>query len=261
MCSGCARSHPATTERRVSPSLPPLPATEGERLAKRVAALRGCSRAEAERLIEGGWVRVDGEVVTQPPHRVHASQRIDIAPDIAPDARPEPLRPATLLWHRRAGEPAPVPSADARWSADPSFERLLPRHLRALHAPLPLPAHAAGLLVLTQDVRIARRLQDERALPQQEWQLDFDGTLDDSRVAALQHAAGSVCKLSVGSRSTTRTRLRAVGHAPGVGERLAAACAQLVLPAVAAKRLRIGRIALGALPEGQWRFLQPFERF
>lgn len=257
MCSACARSHPATIERRVNPSVPPHPATEGERLAKRVAALRGCSRAEAERLIEGGWVRVDGEVVTQPPHRVHASQRIDIAPD----ARPEPLRPATLLWHRRAGEPAPVPSADARWSADPSFERLLPRHLRALHAPLPLPAHAAGLLVLTQDARIARRLQDERALPQQEWQLDFDGTLDDSRVAALQHATGSACKLSVGSRSATRTRLRAVGHALDVGEQLAAACAQLGLPAVAAKRLRIGRIALGALPEGQWRFLQPFERF
>ena len=115
--------------------------------------------------------------------------------------------------------------------------------------------------MLTQEARIARRLQDERALPQQEWQLDFDGTLDDTRVAALQHAAGSACKLSVGSRSAIRTRLRAVGHALDVGGRLAAACAQFGLPAVAAKRLRIGRIALGALPEGQWRFLQPFERF
>lgn len=257
MCSACARPHPATIERRVSPSVPPLPATGGERLAKRVAALRGCSRAEAERLIESGWVRVDGQVVVQPQHRVHGSSRIDVAPH----ARPEPLRPATLLWHRRAGEPAAVPSADARWNADPSHECLLPRHLRALHAPLPLPDHATGLLVLTQDGRIARRLQERRAMPQQEWQLDFDRTLDDTRVAALQHAAGSACKLSIGSRSATRTRLRAVGHALDVGERLAAACAQVGLPAVAAKRLRIGRIALGPLPQGQWRFLQPFERF
>ena len=41
-----------------------------ERLARRVAALRGCSRAEAERLILGGWVRVDGAVQDQPPTRV-----------------------------------------------------------------------------------------------------------------------------------------------------------------------------------------------
>ncbi|GAB4206329.1 MAG: rRNA pseudouridine synthase [Tibeticola sp.] len=236
---------------------PPPPASEGERLAKRVAALRGCSRAEAERLIEGGWVWVDGEVVTLPQHRVHGNERIDIAPD----ARAASLRPATLLWHRRSGETAASPPADARWSADPSRERLLPRHLRALQTPLPLPAGAAGLIVLTQDARIAQRLGDERALPQQEWQLDFDGMLDDTRVDALQRATGAACKLSVGSRSATRTRLRAVGHAPALGERLAEACADLGLPAVAAKRLRIGRIALAVLPEGQWRFLQPFERF
>jgi 23S rRNA pseudouridine2604 synthase len=240
-------------------SLPaaPCPAAKGERLAKRVAALRGCSRAEAERLIAGGWVRINGEAVTQPQHRVQSSDRIDIAAD----ARAEPPRPATLLWHRCAGEPALAPPAESHWGTDPSHERLLPRQLRALQTPLPLIAEAAGLLVLTQDARLARRLQDERALPQQEWQLDFDRALDDAQVDALQRATGPVFKLSIGSRSAARTRLRAVSHAADAGQRLAWACAQVGLRVVAMKRQRIGRIALGALPEGQWRCLQPFERF
>lgn len=222
-----------------------------------MSALRGCSRAQAERLIDGGWVRVDGEVVTQPQHRVHSNERIDIAPD----ARLEPTRPATLLWHRHAGDTALTPLADAHWSADPSRERLLPHQLRALQTLLPLPAHAAGLLVLTQDAQIAKRLQDQRTLAQQEWQLDFDGALDDALIAALQRASGAHCKLSIGSRSAARTRLRAVSQAATVGEQLAAACAQIGQPALAMKRLRIGRIALGALPAGQWRYLQPFEKF
>ena len=37
----------------------------GERLSKRVMALRQCSRSEAERFIAGGWVRVNGVVVAQ----------------------------------------------------------------------------------------------------------------------------------------------------------------------------------------------------
>ncbi len=48
---------------------------EPVRLAKRVAALVPCSRSEAEQYIEGGWVRVDGQVVEEPTS-VHISQRL-----------------------------------------------------------------------------------------------------------------------------------------------------------------------------------------
>ena len=43
---------------------------EGVRLAKRVAAAAGCSRREAELLIESGAVRVDGEPALVPQSRV-----------------------------------------------------------------------------------------------------------------------------------------------------------------------------------------------
>ena len=50
---------------------------EGERLAKRVAALVPCSRREAEQYIAGGWVRVDGQVVEEPQFRV-LGQRVTL---------------------------------------------------------------------------------------------------------------------------------------------------------------------------------------
>ena len=61
---------------------------EGIRLAKRVAALAGCSRREAELLIENGAVRVDGQPALVPQARVHAHQQVEIESG----ARPEPRR-------------------------------------------------------------------------------------------------------------------------------------------------------------------------
>jgi len=51
---------------------------EGVRLAKRVAALAGCSRREAELLIENGAVRVDGAPALLPQSRVLAHQQVEI---------------------------------------------------------------------------------------------------------------------------------------------------------------------------------------
>ncbi|MEO7642177.1 MAG: S4 domain-containing protein, partial [Ramlibacter sp.] len=71
---------------------------EGIRLAKRVVELRGCSRREAEQLIEGGWVRVDGVVVEEPQFRV-AQQKVEIDPD----ASLMELVDVTLLLHKPPG--------------------------------------------------------------------------------------------------------------------------------------------------------------
>ena len=68
------------------------------RLAKRVAELRACSRREAELLITGGWVKVDGIVVEEPQFRV-ADQRIEIDPQ----ADPSQAEPVTLLLHKPPG--------------------------------------------------------------------------------------------------------------------------------------------------------------
>ncbi len=63
-------------------SAPGRPPDEAIRLAKRVAADAGCSRREAELLIENGAVRVDGQRAETPESRVRPGQRVEIeAPD------------------------------------------------------------------------------------------------------------------------------------------------------------------------------------
>ena len=72
--------------------------TDSIRLSKRVAELRACSRREAEQIITGGWVRVDGVVIEEPQFRV-ADQHIAIDPQ----ANPAQAEPVTLLLHKPPG--------------------------------------------------------------------------------------------------------------------------------------------------------------
>ena len=72
--------------------------SEPVRLARRVAELAGCTRADAEQYIRNGWVRVDGQVVEAPQHRV-SGERVELDPD----ATLEAVEPATILLHKPAG--------------------------------------------------------------------------------------------------------------------------------------------------------------
>ena len=72
---------------------------EGIRLAKRVAALAGVSRREAELLIENGAVRVDGVPQMLPQSRVLPHQRVEIEAGV----KPQPVEPVTLLLYKPAG--------------------------------------------------------------------------------------------------------------------------------------------------------------
>src|SRR5688572_18547773 len=85
-----------------------VPVDEPVRLSKRVVALTGCSRSQAQQYIEGGHVLVDGEVVDEPQFMVHGQE---VA--LAPDAKLAPIEPATLLLHRPAG----VAVDPAGWAA------------------------------------------------------------------------------------------------------------------------------------------------
>ena len=73
--------------------------TDSVRLAKHIADTKGCSRREAEQLIEGGWVRVDGNVVEEAGFRLAAGQQTEIDPD----AKPVPVDPVTIHWDKPAG--------------------------------------------------------------------------------------------------------------------------------------------------------------
>lgn len=243
--------------------------TESIRLAKRLAAELPCSRRDAELYIEGGWVSVDGEVIEAPQKQVRADQTITLHPD----ARPDPVEPVTLLLHKPAGYAA---DANADAGATPAFKllspetqapdnsgiRLLHRHLTRLVAPLPLEADASGLLVLSQDGRIIHKLRDDAHFLEQEYVADISGEITEAALASLKQPVTfnnrTLPAVKVSRQSDTRVRFALKGAQPG---QVAWLCERAGLTVVSIRRLRIGRIALAGLPEGQWRFLSGFERF
>ncbi len=235
------------------------------RLAKRVAALAQCSRSEAEEYIRNGWVSVDGCVVEDPAQRVSDETVV-----LDPASQREPVEPATVLLHKPAGHDAisgPRPAADlvqaaTRWPEDPSGVRLLQRHSHRLTPLVPLDAEASGLMVLTQDGRIWRRLTEDLDEIEQEYIVEVGGEIAPWGLSRLNHGlhyAGRAlppCKVSWQNEIRLRFALKGVQ-----GGQLRDMCAQVGLDVVAIRRTRIGRIPLAKLPVGMWRYLPAGERF
>lgn len=241
--------------------------TEPIRLAKRVAELRACSRREAEQYITGGWVRVDGMVVEEPQFRV-TDQRVEIDPH-ADLAQTEPV---TLLLHKPAGyqalpgDGAPAASqlldAATLWSEDASGIRPLKKHFAQLSLCAPLETGASGLVVFTQDWRVARKLTEDAATLEHELVVEVAGELAPggleklNRGIAFQGRTPPAIKVSWQSENRLRVALK--GARPGEVARL---CEAAGLKVLSLKRIRLGRIPLGKLPPGQWRYLRGDERF
>jgi len=240
------------------------------RLAQRVAGLFNLSRAEAEQFIRNGRVSVDGQVVELPQHRVTV-ERVELDPD----ARPEAVEPATILLHKPVGFDAidgPRPASAlvtpaTRWDADPGEVRVLRRHFHRLTPLVPLEAEGSGLMVLTQDGRVRRRLTEDADQIEHEYLVEVAGEVAPYGLARLAHGltfegrALPPCKVSW--QNETRLRFAIKGVRDG---QLRAMCAQVGLDVVSIRRLRIGRIALGkgpegAMPPGAWRYLPVGERF
>ena len=224
--------------------------SEGERLAKRVAALQGCSRAEAERLIEGGWVKVDGLTADDPARRVR-----DEAIEIDASGLGETLLPVTLLWHRPVGvalvEGQPLAGLVSRGPV-----AALAYQAPALRQPGCRPP-AADWPCSHRALACNASCMRMRCCWNTNGCWTWRSGKPDARLEALEQdvdqfgagAAQAYLKLSVGSRSAERTRLRLAlkGYLP---ERLPQWLAQTGLEPHALQRLRLGRVALGQVAKG-----------
>lgn len=249
--------------------------TEGVRLARRVAELAGCSRREAELYIEGGWVRVNGEVVEVPQFRV-LDQTVELDPAALrqPAAAPAPV---TLVLHKPPDFIAAAAAGQARAAidllrpeqrdrSDRSGIRQLQRHLRGLEVVTPLEPAASGLLVFTQDWRVKRKLVEDGALVEHEVMVDVRGTVSPQALQQLNRApvvdgrAMAPARVSVNRQTGEVTGLRFAlkGYWPG---QIAQMCSAAGLEIMAIRRIRIGRLPLAGLAEGHWRYLMPYERF
>lgn len=229
------------------------------RLAKSLAKIASCSRREAELYIAGGWVMVDGQVVEEPQFMV-AEQKVELHPK----ATLTPVEPVTILFHQPPDiEFTPqLICADTHAADDRSGIRILKQHFVRLTQCSPIERNASGLSVFTQDFHVSRKLSDDAATIEQEYVVEVAGELPEEKLKLLNHGLSFNGKelppIKVSWQNETRLRFALKGVQPG---QIVHMCQCVGLQIVSIKRLRIGRISMGKLPVGQWRYLLGYERF
>ena len=240
----------------------------GVRISKLMAERGLSSRREADAYIERGWVFVDGVRVTELGTRVAPSVSITLDKE----AHACQQRQMTILLHKPVGyvsgqpEPGFIPAVtliqpenQALTPDTPSFQ---PRHLKGLAPAGRLDIDSTGLLVLTQDGRVARQLIGENSTVDKEYLVRVEGRLDAKGLALLNHG------LSLDDRQLRPAKVEWLNDdqlrfvlREGRKRQIRRMCELVGIKAVGLKRVRIGRVKLGDLPLGQWRFLREDESF
>ena len=243
--------------------------TEFVRLSKLMSERGLCSRREADSYIEQGLVFVDGKRVSE------LGTKVDPACAIRLDhaAHAQQQQRVTILLHKPVGyvsgqpEPGYQPAVvlvrrDTQWQDGRATQAFHPGHLKGLAPAGRLDIDSTGLLVLTQDGRIAKQLIGDDSEIEKEYLVRVEGRLDDRGLALLNHG------LALDGRKLRPARvawqnaeqLRFVLK-EGRKRQIRRMCELVGLKVVGLKRVRIGRVRLGDLPLGQWRYLRADEHF
>ena len=239
--------------------------TESLRLAKRLSSMVSCSRSEAARYIGNGFVTVDGLLVEEPGFRVLPEQQIVLLPD----ASPAPIEAVTILLHKPAGYDVETnPDAalklitpENQVSDDHSGIRFIKRHLAALALTDPLGKQSSGLIVLTQDWHISRKLISDAARIEQEFIVDVTGELIPEGLQLLNQGVevkGKQIPVKASWQNENRLRFAFKGIPR---HQIVKLCEKAGLSVQSMKRIRIGRVPMASLSVGQWRYLLKDELF
>lgn len=226
-----------------------------------------CSRREADALIENGWVFVDGQRIAELGTRIRPDAQISLAPE----ARARQARQVTILLNKPvgyvSGQPEPgFKPAVSLIVAESQFgtggPRFHPAQLKGLAPAGRLDIDSTGLLVLTQDGRIARQLIGDDSRVDKEYLVRVEGPLSHADLRLLNHGlsldgqALRPAKVEWQNADQLRFILR-----EGKKRQIRRMCELVGLRVTGLKRVRIGRVKLGDLPLGQWRYLKEDEAF
>jgi len=150
-----------------------------ERIAKVLARAGVCSRRDAERWIADGRVSVDGDVLTTPATTVTSANEIRVNGD----PLPAPERPRLWRYHKPSG----LVTTHRDEKGRPTVFDALPKELPRLISIGRLDLNSEGLLLLTNDGALARRLE----LPATGWlrryKVRVHGEVEAERLAALEN--------------------------------------------------------------------------
>jgi 23S rRNA pseudouridine2604 synthase len=151
---------------------------------------------------------------------------------------------------------------ETRLPFDRSGVRFLRKHFSNLELVTPIDAAASGLVVLTQEYRIARKLRDDAPRIEHEYLVEVSGDIAPDGLTRLNsggfYKGKAVAAAKISWQNETRLRVAIKTPPDGLIDHL---CAQVGLKVKAIKRLRIGRLPVAGLEPGQWRYLLGYEKF
>ncbi|PKO92061.1 MAG: pseudouridylate synthase [Betaproteobacteria bacterium HGW-Betaproteobacteria-10] len=244
------------------------PTPDGVRLSKVMSERAMCSRREADLWIERGWVFVDGERISELGSRIKPDAEITISKEATKDQEKQ----VTILLNKPVGyvsgqpEPGYIPAVtlitaenQLRQSGNPQFK---PWMLRGLAPAGRLDIDSTGLLVLTQDGRVAKKLIGEDSQAEKEYLVRVSGQLIPGGLRLLQFGLeldGKPLK-QAWVKQLNEDQLHFILR-EGKKRQIRRMCEAVGLTVIGLKRVRIGKVKLGDLPIGQWRFLRADESF
>ena len=239
------------------------------RLSKLMSEQGLCSRREADDYIAKGWVKVDGVTVSELGTKILPTQKITLERA----AQAKQAGRVTILLHKPVGyvsgqaEQGYKPAillidAATRWEQDASPLRFHRSQFLNLAPAGRLDIDSTGLLVLTQDGRIAKQLVGEDSPIEKEYLVRVQGELVGNGLALLNHGLTLDGKKLKPAKVSWQNddQLRFILQ-EGKKRQIRRMCEMVGLRVSALKRVRIGKVRLGELPQGQWRYLREDETF
>jgi len=280
-----------TSRRKSPPKAAAAPVAYGDpnatvRLSKRMSELGLASRREADDWIERGWVMLDGAPAvlgTKVAANLTAARIV-----IRKVAQRQQAAQATILLNKPVGyvsaqaEHGYTPAvalikAESRWEECDAPRQFSPAHLHHLAVAGRLDIDSTGLLVLTQDGRIARQLIGADSAVEKEYLVrvslsdaptrtagvdDVQSAFPESKLALLRHG------LALDDQPLRPAQVEWINPQQlrfvlreGKKRQIRRMCELVGLRVTGLKRVRIGQVRLGALPLGAWRYLRDDEQF
>ena len=239
-------------------------AIEPVRLSKLMTERGICSRREADRFIEQGLVLVNGEVISQLGTRVAPDVKIELART----AQQQQAQLVTVMLNKPVGyvstqpEPGYLPAIQLITAANQFDDRGQRLKFRdSLSVVGRLDIESQGLLLFTQDGRLAKHIIGEQRETEKEYLVRVEGGyLDEARLKLLRHG------LSLDGEALKPAKVDWINAeqlrfvlTEGKKRQIRRMCDLVNLRVTGLKRVRIGNLRLGKLPEGKWRFVSAEE--
>ena len=228
--------------------------SEPERIAKRLARAGLCSRRDAERWIADGRVSVDGKILATPACVVTDQSVIEV------DGKKLPEAERARLWryHKPTNEMVTAWDPEGRRTIFDSLPKSMPRVVTVGR----LDFMSEGLLLLTNDGGLSRRLE----LPANGWTRKYrarvHGVVDERRLAELKDGItiegvtyGPI-EAAVDGQQRSNAWLT-LSLTEGKNREVRRVLAHLDLPVMRLIRVSFGPFSLGELPAGQVEEVNP----